>query len=76
LIGSGDVRYFCEKCGVLIELSGEDRITRCPSCGKMIRRGVCATWDCSAQYGRVQIIVKWSNARGTRTLRSSRAISF
>jgi predicted RNA-binding Zn-ribbon protein involved in translation (DUF1610 family) len=76
MIESGDVRYFCEKCGVLIEESSEDSLIRCPSCGKSIRRGVCVTWDCRAVWGRVETIVRWSNALGTRTLRSWRTAYF
>lgn len=76
LIESGDIRYFCESCGVLMELLAEDRVIRCPSCGRLIRRGVCATWDASMKSGRVQIIVKWTNARGTKTLRAWRTPSF
>jgi hypothetical protein len=76
MIESGDVRYFCEKCRVLMEEPREDSVVRCLSCGSSIRRGVCVTWDCKAAFGRVEIIVKWSNSCGTRMLRSWRPAFF
>ena len=72
MIASGDIRYFCEKCSVLIEEVREDAVIRCPSCGTSIRRGVCETWDCRASFGRVMTIVTWSNSSGMRTLSSWR----
>ena len=54
LIETGDLRYFCENCEVLIEESNEDSVIRCPYCGKSIRQGVCVTWDAKAQAVRVQ----------------------
>jgi len=76
VIASGDIRYLCEKCSVLIEEAREEAVVRCPSCGTSIRRGVCVTWDCRASFGRVMTIVKWTNSGGTRMLRSWRTAFF
>jgi hypothetical protein len=76
MIESGDVRYFCDTCSVLIEEPGEDSVIRCLYCGRSIRRGVCVTWDCKAILGRIERIVKWSNSNSIRTLRTWRTAYF
>jgi predicted RNA-binding Zn-ribbon protein involved in translation (DUF1610 family) len=76
MIESGDVRYFCDACNVLIEEHREDSVIRCPYCGRSIRRGVCETWDRRAIVGRIEIVVKWSNSYSMKTLRSWRTAFF